>query len=160
MIRIHGADRGLLRWIWLFLLQLLPGGHIQAQDMGFKETLSYINSKLGPGFQVTVEKGVITAGYYENGHVLFRDDHVNPRDLDTSHIYYNQEEQLFCLNCLGGKNKCVDRNLYVNKISRGYSRMSFHVKLDAKSAAGLRKAFIHLIKLCLIHNYKSHEPFE
>jgi len=140
-----------------FLFCMISDTH--AQKLGFDETLSYINSKLGGSIKVTVDRGIVVSSYFENGK-LYRDDHMNPRDIDTNKIFYDAAENLFCLNCQGGKNKCVDRNIYVNKISRGYSRMSFMVTLNGKSAAGLRKAFIHLIKLCTQHNYKNNEPFE
>lgn len=143
--------------LFCFFFLTLP---LYSQNLGFAETLSYINSKLGGEFHVNVERGIIITDYYESGKKLYRQDQVNPKDIDTLKIYYDATEKLFCLNCLGGKNKCVDRNLYVNKISRGYSRTSFYVTLDNKSAAGLKKAFLHLIKLSTLNKYKSNEPFE
>jgi hypothetical protein len=133
---------------------------VNAQKLGFEETLSYINSKLGSEFKVTVERGVIISFYYEGGNRLYREDQINPVDVDTNKISYDANEKLFCIYCLGGKSKCVDRNLYVSKISRSYARVSYFVTLDPKSAEGLKKAFRHLVRLATIHNYKNNDPFE
>jgi len=151
--------RHLIRITFLFFF-ISYSQNVNAQKLGFEETLSYINSKLGSEFKVTVERGVLISYYYEGGNRLYREDQVSPNDLDTNKISYDATEKLFCLYCKGGKNKCVDRNLYVSKISRGYARVSYFVTLDAKTVEGLKKAFKHLIKLCTIHNYKSNEPFE
>jgi len=146
--------------IGITLCLLFTVGQASAQKLGFEETLAYINSKLGSEFKVNVERGLLIAYFYEGGNRLYREDQVNPRDIDTNKIVYDDKEKLFCLYCYGGKNKCVDRNLYVSKISRGYARVSFFVNLDQKSVEGLKKAFRHLIRLSTIHNYKSNDPFE
>lgn len=160
MSALNFSFYSLIKRTGVVILMLIFDFPLQAQNLGFEETLTYINSKLGEEFTVNVERGIIIANYYTQDKKLYRQDQVNPRDLDTNKIYYDQTEKLFIINCLGTRNKCVDRNLYVNKISRTYSRISFNIALDNKSIAGLKKAFRHLIKLATLSKYKNNEPFE
>lgn len=123
-----------------------------------EQTLSYINGKLGSGYNVDVIHGVIVAKFSQ-GVEVFREDQVLCKSLDLNSMRYDSEQKLFSINC-NGSTKCVDRQLFVRKIQRDYARFSLPVTLDAKGVEGMKKAFTHMIRLALDPKYKSSEPFE
>lgn len=124
-----------------------------------EQTLDYINGKLGPDIKVDLLHGVLNAKYSEGGQ-LYREDEVNIADLDTNSIKYDSKEQMFSVNCGSKYKECVQRQLYTLKLSRAYGRISYYVKLNEKSAEGLKKAYLHMIRMVVIRKYKSSEPFE
>ncbi|MFM7053313.1 MAG: hypothetical protein ACKOX7_01080 [Bacteroidota bacterium] len=131
---------------------------IHSQDIDMEQTLSYINGKLRPVSELTVDRGIIVSRYFKSGQIV-REDQVMCKDLDMSSVNYDSQAGLLSINCKTG-NKCVDRQMFVRKIQRDYGRISFPVKLDAKSASGMQKAIKHMVNLVMDPKYKSSEPFE
>jgi len=129
-----------------------------SQDITMEQTLAYINAKLGAGYEVDVNRGIIVARFSQ-GTEVFREDQVLYKTLDMTSMKYDSEHKLFIINCKGGT-KCVDRQLFIRKEQRDYSRISFPVTLDATGIEGMKKAFSHMIKLIADVKYKSSEPFE
>jgi len=132
--------------------------NVKAQDITMEQTLDYINGKLGAGYHVDVNHGVIVARFSE-GTEVYREDQVVYKSLDLTSMKYDATERLFIINCKGNS-KCVDRQLFIRKEQRDYSRISFPVTLDAKGIEGMKKAFTHMIRLIEDVKYKSSEPFE
>ena len=130
----------------------------KAQEITMEQTLTYINSKIGPIGNIDVIRGVIIAKFTE-GVDIYREDQVLCKSLDLNSMGYDANQKVFYINC-NGTSKCVDRQLFMKKIQRDYARLSFPATLDAKSVAGMKKAFTHMIKLVLDPKYESSEPFE
>ncbi len=129
-----------------------------SQDITMEQTLAYINGKLGEGYVIDVNRGVIVARFSE-GTEIFREDQVLYKSLDLASMKYDDTQRLFIINCKG-TTKCVDRQLFIRKEQRDYSRISFPVTLDASGVAGMKKAFTHMIRLIEDVKYKNSEPFE
>lgn len=136
-----------------------------AQEITFQQTLDYINSKLALCCSINVSKGNIIAIYKEGGQ-LIREDEARINELDISSIKYNDTYKIFSINCKGAPaKKCVARDLPTKGDKtkawyQPYARISWELNLDSKSAAGLKNAFTHMIRLVLEPKYKSSEPFE
>ncbi|MGR6087028.1 MAG: hypothetical protein ACU4F9_02540 [Arcticibacter sp.] len=151
----------MMRSKFILLLAFLTSflsNDIKAQDIDMEQTLDYINGKLRPVSELTVDRGIIVSRYFKNGQIV-REDQVMCKDLDISSINYDNQAGILSINCKTG-NKCVDRQMFIRKIQRDYARISFPVKLDSKSSTGIQKAFKHMISLVLDPKYKSSEPFE
>lgn len=144
--------------ILLVCMAAFSANDLKAQDIDMEQTLNYINGKLRPVSELTVDRGIIVSRYFNNGQIV-REDQVMCKDLDMSSVNYDNQAGILSINCKTG-NKCVDRQMFVRKIQRDYGRISFPVKLDPKSASGMQKAFTHMISLVLDSKYKSSEPFE
>lgn len=132
--------------------------NLSAQDITMEQTLAYINGKLGPGYILDVNRGVIMARFSQ-GTEVFREDQVLYKSLDLTSMRYDPSHKLFIIDCKGG-GKCIDRQLFIRKEQRDYSRISFPVTLDAKGIEGMKKAFTHMIRLIEDVKYKNSEPFE
>ncbi len=146
--------RNLILWVTLLL-----GSHTAvAQDITMEQTLTYINGKLGSGYNIDVLRGVLVAKFSE-GTEVYREDQVLCKSLDLNTMRYDSEQRLFSINC-NGTSKCVDRQLFVRKIQRDYARFSLPVTLTAKEVEGMKKAFTHMIRLTLDTKYTNSEPFE
>jgi len=139
------------------LLFSLPGT-AKNQGIDMEETLLYINSKLGAVCQIDVIRGVLIAKYWEDGE-QFREDQVLCKSLDLNSMSYDPKLKIFSIDCKG-TSKCVDRQLFIRRIQRDYSRISFPVTLDAKSEEGMKRAVKHMVNLVLDPKYESNEPFE
>ena len=139
-------------------LVALVSNDTKAQEIDMEQTLSYINGKLRPVSELTVDRGIIVSRYFKNGQII-REDQVMCKDLDMSTVSYDNQAGILSINCKTG-NKCVDRQMFVRKIQRDYGRISFPVKLDANSASGMQKALKHMVNLVMDPKYKSSEPFE
>jgi hypothetical protein len=123
-----------------------------------EQTLEYINRKLNPTSELTVDRGILVSRYFKNGAII-REDQVMCKDLDLNSVQYDIPSNMLSINCKSSA-KCVDRQMFVRKIQRDYARISFPVKLEGKSIAGLEKAFKHMMNLVMDPKYKSSEPFE
>jgi hypothetical protein len=143
--------------IWVTFLVSLSSGSF-AQGITMEQTLDYINKKLGNGYTVDVNRGVIIARFSE-GAEPFREDQVLYKLLDLTSMRYDASQRLFIINCKDGKD-CVDRQLFIKKIQRDYGRFSLPVTLDAKGISGMKKAFEHMYRLIEDPKYKNSEPFE
>lgn len=148
----------IIRCLIVFNFLLFSNQKADAQDISMEETLTYINGKLGAVCQIDVLRGVLIAKYYD-GTEIFREDQALCKSLNLNSMNYDKELRMFTMDC-NGTTKCVDRQLFVRKIQRDYNRISFPVTLDAKSEAGMKKAFTHMFNLVLDPKYKSDEPFE
>jgi len=123
-----------------------------------KETLDFLNGKLGSCCSVNVLRGVLVAEYRDGGEVV-REDQVGVADLDLSGMTY--ESGLFSIACKGAPaKKCVSRDLPLLGVYRSYARISWPVALQPAGAASMKKAFTHLIRLVTERKYESDEPFE
>ncbi|MFM7079025.1 MAG: hypothetical protein ACKOYC_04450 [Bacteroidota bacterium] len=128
-----------------------------AQEISVEQTVEYINTKLKPYSELTVDRGILVSRYFNNG-VLVREDQAMCKDLDLASMSYDNDYGLLYINCKKGK--CVDRQMFVRKIQRDYSRISFPIGPDPKGHEGLKKAITHLIKMVTIPGYQSSTPFE
>lgn len=129
-----------------------------AQGITMEATLEYINSKLQPVCQISVDRGILVSRCYE-GETIIREDQVLCKSLELSSMNYDSKSKIFAINC-NGTDKCVDRQMFVRRIQRDYARISFPVTLNASAESGMKKAFTHMIKLVLDPKYSSDEPFE
>ena len=151
----HNILRNFLFWVTCVIVIPL---NINAQGITMEQTLKYINGKLGSGYEVDVNKGVIIARFSE-GVEVYREDQVLYKTLDLNSMKYDASQRLFIINCKDGK-ECVDRQLFIRKEQRDYSRISFPVTLDPKGVEGMKKAFTHMIRMIEDVKYKNSEPFE
>lgn len=142
---------------WVTSILVIPV-QLSAQDITMEQTLAYINGKLGEGYVVDVNRGVIVARFSE-GTEIYREDQVLYKSLDLTSMKYDASQRLFIINCKG-TTKCVDRQLHIRKEQRDYSRISFPVTLDPSGVEGMKKAFTHMIRLIEDVKYKNSEPFE
>ncbi len=140
------------------LLSILGVEAVFSQTIPMEETLSYINQKLAPHSELTVDRGILVSRYFKNGQII-REDQVMCKDLDIASINYDEASGMFFVNCKNN-GKCVDRQMFIRKIQRDYSRISFPVKLDQKAANGLINATRHMLKMVVDSKYQSTEPFE
>ena len=147
-----------IRLLCVIFLIISQNQKSDGQDISMEETLNYVNGKFGSTCQLDVLRGVLVAKYYD-GTEIFREDQVLCKSLNLNSMNYDKELRMFTIDC-NGASKCVDRQLFVRKIQRDYNRISFPVTLDAKSEAGMKKAFFHMFNLVLDPKYKSDEPFE
>ena len=129
-----------------------------AQEITMEQTLEYIKGKLGAGYEIDVNHGVIVTKFSE-GTEPYREDQVLYKTLDLTSMRYDASLRLFIINCKGGT-KCVDRQLYVRKIQRDYARLSLPVTLDTKGIEGMKNAFTHMMRLIEDPKYSSTTPFE
>lgn len=134
-----------------------------SQDITMKQTLDYINGKLGGRCSIDVSKGVLIALYKDNEEI-FREDQVSISSLDLNTIKYDSEYHVFSINNKGAPSKKnVTRELFKSGHSESYkpyARISWEVNLDEKGENAMKKAFTHLIKLVMDSKYASSEPFE
>lgn len=137
----------------LFLLNISANG----QENPMEQTLKYLNEKLAGKCSIEVVNKVLTAKFYD-GDKLFREDNVSLKELDVNGIGYDAKEKIFFVACKKGLSDCVSRVLYVNKISRGYGRLSFPVILDEKSVVDMTKAFTDMIKFATDKKRKNNNP--
>lgn len=129
-----------------------------SQDITMEQTVEYINSKLKPYSELTVDRGILVSRYFNNG-TLVREDQVMCKDLDLATMNYDTDYGLLSINCRKGY-KCVDRQMFVRKIQRDYSRISFPVGPETGGHQGLQNAITHLIKMVTEPGYTSSTPFE
>jgi hypothetical protein len=129
-----------------------------AQAITMQQTVDYIRQKLGQSIEIEVAGGYLSARYHD-GEAIYREDQVKCTDLSIESIQYDKDARIFSIDC-ANKKDCVDRQLVIRKIDRQYGRISFPVDLDEKSAAGLKNAFAHMIRLVQNPKYKSEIPFE
>jgi hypothetical protein len=134
-----------------------------SQDISMEQTLEYINGKLGGKCSLDVSHGVINSLCRENGQVV-REEQAPIHDLDINSIKYDAQYNIIYIDCKGGgKDKCDNREIFnigPKSVYRGYSRISWEAHLDEKSAEGMKKALVHMMRLVLEPKYKSSEPFE
>jgi hypothetical protein len=123
-----------------------------------KETLSYINEKLGSQCNIDMRAGTIVAVFYDKSGDKIREDKVAAFELDTA-VVYEAEEKILSVNCLSDKKDCVTRTLVKQKVKRQYGRISFIIK-DASHVESLRKAMIHLIRIDSQYRYNDEITFE
>jgi hypothetical protein len=156
------VERNTRRFIIYFaaacLAGLGPGRPVAAQGITMKETLDYLNGKLGSCCSVDVIRGVLVAAYRDDGQVV-REDQVAVGDLDLAGMTY--ESGMFAITCKGAPSKkCVSRDLPLLDVYRSYSRISWPVTLPPAGVDGMKKAFTHLIRMVTDRKYESDEPFE
>ncbi len=131
---------------------------LHAQGITMKETLDFLNGKLGSCCSVNVIRGVLVAEYRDGGEVV-REDQVGVADLDLAGMAY--ESGLFSIACKGAPaKKCVSRDLPLLDVYRSYARISWPVSLQPAGVESLKKAFTHQIRLVTDRKYESDEPFE
>jgi hypothetical protein len=131
-----------------------------SQEITMEQTLNYINGKFAGRCSIDVSKGNLIAIYQSGGQTV-REDNVGVNYLDVNSMKYDNEYNIFSINCKGAPSKrCVTRDLFLRKESQDYSRISWEVYLDEKGVNGMKKAMTHMIRLVLEPKYKSSEPFE
>jgi hypothetical protein len=129
-----------------------------SQNITMEQTVDYINTKLKPYSELTVDRGIMVSRYFNNG-TLVREDQVMCKDLDLISMSYDKDYGLLSINCKKGY-KCVDRQMFIRKIQRDYGRISFPIGPDPTGHQGLRNAITHLVKLVTEPGYESSIPFE
>jgi hypothetical protein len=147
-----------MKHLFALVLCLLKLNNIAfSQEISIEQTVEFINTKLKPYSELTVDRGILVSRYFNNG-VLVREDQVMCKDLELSSMNYDIDYGLLSIDCKKGK--CVDRQMFVRKIQRDYSRVSFPIGPDPKGHEGLKNAITHLIKMVTIPGYQSSNPFE
>lgn len=122
------------------------------------ETVAYINKVLGDRYKVTLKNtNLIVTFYNENGEMV-REDKVPTPDLDLT-ITYEAEDGLLCIPCMTDQPECLTRVLTLQKIKKGYGRLSIPVK-DEKAFRSLKIAFEHLIRATSENGYKEAVTFD
>ncbi len=123
-----------------------------SQAPGKDETVSYINRILGERTQVTLKGGTLFVSFRDENNKVVREDKVPTPDLELK-INYEADGNLLCIPCFRDQPECVTRVLVVQKIKRGYGRLSIPVQSE-KEYELLRKAFDHLIRITSEEGYK------
>ena len=117
-----------------------------------QETVDYINRILGEKTKVELKGGNIFVTFMDEQRKVIREDKATTPDLELK-ITYEQEGKLLCIPCYRDQPECVTRTLVMQKIKRGYGRLSIPVT-DEKQYETLRKAFDHLIRIVSEEGYK------
>lgn len=123
-----------------------------SQSPGKQETVDYMNKILGDRIRVELKSGTILVSFRDENGNLLREDKAPSPDLDLA-ITYEPEDKLLCIPCMKDQPECVTRTLVVQKIKRGYGRLSIPVE-NEKDFYALRKAFDHLIRILSENKYK------
>lgn len=148
----------LMKNIFLFIGSLLLLNiSVSGQESTMEVTLKYLNEKFAGKCSIEVVNKVLTAKFFD-GEKLFREDNVSLKELDVNGIGYDANGKIFFVACKQGLSDCVSRILYVNKISRGYGRLSFPIALDEKGVADMTKAFTDMIKFATDKKHKNNNP--
>lgn len=142
----------------LVALLLCASGTLAAQEPDKAETLKYINTRLGGSVELLHKGGTLFVVYYDSSRVLYREDRVKTPDLRFD-ILWERESGLLCIPCLQEYPECVSREMHLQKIKRGYSRLSIPVK-DFEQFVSLRKAMDHLIRMTSENGYKAKVSFD
>ncbi len=150
---LHPLHEGLALLVLLFF-----SGALAAQEPDKRETLEYINAQLGGRVEVLHKGGTLFVMYYDSSRVLYREDRVKTPDLSFD-ILWEPESGLLCVPCLKEYPDCVSREMHVQKIKRGYSRLSIPVA-NREKFASLRKALDHLIRMTSENGYKDRISFD
>lgn len=117
-----------------------------------QETVAYINRILGNKTQVELKGGNLIITFLNDQQQVVREDKVPTPDLELK-ISYEKEGGLLCIPCFRDQPECVTRVLTVQKIKRGYGRLSIPVD-DEQQYEALRKAIDHLIRITSEEGYK------
>lgn len=156
MIYDHFAAFGrlLLRGKLQFLVAVMSLFCLESysQSPSKQETVAYINRKLGDKIQVELKGGTLFVTFCDEQQKVVREDKVPTPDLELK-ISYEKEGGLLCIPCFRDQPECVTRTLTVQKIKRGYGRLSIPVT-DEKQYEALRKALDHLIRITSEEGYK------
>ena len=147
---------GKLGWTLTLFLAISTLSYGQKPDR--KETISYINQKLAPLCRIEVKGGTIIATYNDKSGTKIREDKVAAFDLDTV-AHYDLTEKILSVNCLKDRPDAVTRTLYVQKIKRQYSRITFVIE-DEATVESITKALLHLIKIDSQFSYSDEISFE
>jgi hypothetical protein len=123
-----------------------------SQTPGKDETLVFINRLLGEQTRVELKGGTLFVTFRDENNKVVREDKVPTPDLDLK-ITWEQEGGLLCIPCFRDQPECVTRVLVVQKIKRGYGRLSIPVRSE-KDFESLKKAFDHLIRITSEDGYK------
>ncbi len=139
------------------LLLLLAGMNLfssfsYSQTPGKDETLQFMNQLLGPKTQFVLKGVNLTVSFYDDNSNLVREDKVPTTDLDLA-ISYEADAGLLVIPCMKDQPECVTRTLVVQKIKRGYGRLSIPVS-NEKDFTSLKKALDHLIRITSEDGYK------
>ena len=103
------------------------------------ETIAYINKVLGDRYKVTCKNTTLLVSFYNEKGEVVREDKVPTPDLDLK-ITYEVEVGLLCIPCMKDQPECLTRLLTLQKIKKGYGRLSIPVK-DEKMFSSLKIAF-------------------
>lgn len=134
----------------LFLIGLYPFVAV-GQSPGKKETLEYINQKVGNATSVFYKAGSLIIVFKDKDGSILREDSAPVPDLDLN-VFYEPESGLLCIPCVKGIGDCVTRVLVLEKVKRSYGRLSIPLK-DAGEFQSLQKAFEHFIRLISVNGY-------
>lgn len=137
---------------WLLGLMSLFCTLSYSQTPAKEETVAYINRMLGEQTKVELKGGTLFVTFRDENNKVVREDKVPTPDLDLK-ITYEQEGGLLCIPCFRDQPECVTRVLVVQKIKRGYGRLSIPVRSE-KDFESLKKAFDHLIRITSEDGYK------
>ena len=141
----------------LFILSYSVKSYSQKPDR--KETISYINQKLGPVCEVAMKGGTLIVNYFDPKGKKVREDKAPAFALDTI-INFEADEKVLSVNCTSDNKNCVTRTLYIHKTKKTYSRVTFVADVDEASLEGLKKAIVHLIKIDSQYRYNDEISFE
>ena len=108
---------------------------------------------------VAAKGGDIIATFSDESGQKIREDRVALGYLDTI-VRYDSKEKMIYISTIKGCDNCVTRKLFVQKVKRGYSRMSFTIDGSEKEVKGVRKALVHLIRIGSEFRYHDEIVFE
>lgn len=149
------------RWsqipVFLILFVVFPIFAI-AQSPGKKETLNYINQKVGTGISVYYKSGSIFVVFKDENGTVFREDIAPVPDLDVN-VLFEPESGLLCIPCIKGITDCVTRTLVLQKVKRTYARLSIPVSSEPEFRS-LQKAFEHFIRIISVNGYQDTVVFD
>lgn len=143
----------------------------QKEGITMEQTIEFLNNKLGKNYKLELARKnmQLVINFYKNS-VLFKIDRVFIETLDTSKIYFSDEEKLMVLRCRDAeemtgnlkkyRDGCVEREILDKNIIGAYGRTQLDVGTDKKKIEGIQKAFVHLVRLAQDEEYRSSTPFE
>lgn len=117
-----------------------------------QETVEYINRILGEKTKAELKGGTLFFTFFDDQQKVVREDKVPTPDLELK-ITFEKDGGLLCIPCFRDQPECVTRVLTVQKIKRGYGRLSIPVR-DEQQYEALRKALDHLIRITSEEGYK------
>ena len=146
-------------FISFFILLAFSSQNLLGQDITLKQTLTYLNGKFQGTYILDINKGNLIVDCFKNG-TKYRQDKVFLGDLDPRSVEYVIAENGIRIKCLSEKEECISRKIYSPETKGYYGRILFIINADDKAINGIKKAFIHMIKLIQDSSYNSSEPFE
>lgn len=145
--------------ILLLLFSLSAFYRLSGQELSEKYTMKYINDRIAENCEVRTDDGYIVASFYR-GNEIVREDYVYMADVKPEDVHYSESEKAIILTCFDKAGDCVDRNILVNGIRKGYNRVNLPTGCSGEDCKALVNAVRHLLYLYVLDDYERTKPFE